>query len=112
MPGGADRGEGSTLVVASIVPQTLTVAAFVAVAWLTWTARHRPLLATFLSLLLLADIAFVTWFLIEAYPCTPQRCDTDQAAVIIVFMVAFDLLLAMLFGLAAIGTRLYRARTR
>ena len=97
---------------ASIGPQTLTALSFAAVEWLAWASRHRPLLATFLSLLLLADIAFVTWFLIEAYPCTPQRCENDQAAVIIVFMFAFDLLLAMLFGLAAIGTRLYRARTR
>lgn len=97
---------------ASIVPQALTVAAFVVVAWLTWAARQRPLLATFLLLLLLADIAFVTWFLIEAYPCTPQRCDNEQAPFIIVFMLAFDLLLAMVFGLLAIGTRLYGTRAR
>ena len=84
---------------ASIVPQTLTAFAFATLALLAWITRRRfPALSTLLWLLLGIDLVFVAWFIVEAWGCRPGACENDQAAVIIVWMVALDVLLVALFG--------------
>jgi len=93
------------VVLASIVPQTLTVLAFGTLALLAWVARRRfPALSILLWLLLGIDLVFVAWFVVAAWGCRPGACKNDQAAVIIVWMVALDALLVALFiAFAAIG---------
>lgn len=76
--------------------------AFVGLAWLAWASRRHPVLTTFLWLLFAFDLAFVAWFVVEAWGCGPSSCENDQAAVIIVFMIVVDILLAILFMFAGI----------
>lgn len=86
------------MVLASIVPQTLTALAFAALALFAWISRRRfPALSTLLWLLVAIDLVFVTWFIVEAWGCRREACENDQAAVILVWMVVLDVFLVGLF---------------
>jgi hypothetical protein len=95
---------------ASIVPQTLTVLTFAALAWLAWATRRYRLLSTFLWIVFVLDLVFVAWFIVEAWGCGPGSCENEQAPVIIVFMVVLDILLAAGFALAGLAQVVRRVR--
>lgn len=87
----------------SIVPQALTALAFGSLIWVAWVTRHRfRLLSVLLWLLVGIDLVFGTWFVVEAWGCTPSSCENDQAAVIVVWMVLLDLLLVAIIAVAGI----------
>ena len=94
----------------SVPPLIATALVLVLLAWFAWAVRRFRLLSAYVWLVIGIDLTCMAWFAIEAYPCTPERCEYDQAAVILVYMFLLDILLALVFAIVGVTAWIRRWR--